>query len=227
MDIAVKTQTSVGKSPEVSGSCPHCNREVTFKSVTSGKDIHIPPRNWVGVRYCPNTECKKIVFFVLEKDSLSAMYPAVDKEQNRPPLNNLIPEEFRKEFEEAASVLELSPKSSAALSRRCLQRLLREHLNIKKKDLFQEIDELLKNGNLPSHIAGSVDAIRNIGNFAAHPLKYTNTGEIVDVEFGEAEWTLDVLEMLFDFYFIMPKGVQAKKDALNQKLISLGKPPLK
>jgi hypothetical protein len=34
----------------------------------------------------------------------------------------------------------------------------------------------------------SIDAVRNIGNFAAHPQKSTATGEILEVEFGESEW---------------------------------------
>ncbi len=154
-------------------------------------------------------------------------YPSIPSHKGRPKLSLHVPEELRNEYDEASLVLPLSPKASAALSRRCLQRLLREHLQIKKKDLFQEIDELLNNGGLPSYLSAAVDAIRNIGNFAAHPLKCTNTGEIVDVEPGEAEWTLDVLEMLFDFYFIQPKDAQAKKDALNLKLQSLGKPLMK
>jgi hypothetical protein len=65
-------------------------------------------------------------------------------------------------------------------------------------------------------------AIRNIGNLAAHPNKYVHTGEIVNVEPGEAEWLLDVLEELFDITFVQPKITQAKKDKLNQKLSALG-----
>jgi hypothetical protein len=38
------------------------------------------------------------------------------------------------------------------------------------------------------------------------------------VEPGEAEWTLDVLEILFDFYFVQPARLKAKRDALNKKL---------
>ena len=80
---------------------------------------------------------------------------------------------------------------------------------------------------MPSHLTESIDAIRNIGNFAAHPQKNTSTGEIVEVEFGEAEWILDVLESLFDFYFVQPAILKAKKDALNKKLADVGKPPMK
>jgi|SRR5690242_16813913 hypothetical protein len=107
-------------------------------------------------------------------------------------------------------VLADSPKASAALSRRCLQTLLREEAKTKAKDLVEQIQEVLDSGKLPSYLAENIDAIRNIGNFAAHPIKSTNTGEIVSVEPGEAEWTLDVLEELFDFYLIQPAKAKAK-----------------
>ncbi len=80
---------------------------------------------------------------------------------------------------------------------------------------------------IPSHIAEDLDAVRNIGNFAAHPIKSQSTGEIVAVEPGEADWNLSVLESLFDFYFVAPARSKARKDALNKKLADAGKPPLK
>jgi hypothetical protein len=124
-------------------------------------------------------------------------------------------------------VLADSPKASAALSRRCVQAILREHAKVKPQDLSKEIDEVLASKQLPTSLAGDIDAIRNIGNFAAHPTKSTNTGEIVGVEPGEAEWNLDVLEGLFDFYFVAPSEAQKKRDALNKKLADAKKPPLK
>jgi hypothetical protein len=39
---------------------------------------------------------------------------------------------------------------------------------------------------------------------------------IIDVETGEAEWNLDVLELLFDFYFVQP-AVAAKREAAQQE----------
>lgn len=71
----------------------------------------------------------------------------------------------------------------------------------------------------------AIDAIRNIGNFSTHPIKSKTMGEIVDVEDG-AEWNLEVLEGLFDFYFIQPAVTKKKKDVLNAKLSALGKPPM-
>lgn len=139
--------------------------------------------------------------------------------------NEIVPESLRKDFIEASLIMTLSPKASAALSRRCLQSILREKANIKKGSLDKEIQQAME--HLPSHIAGAVDAVRQIGNFAAHPMKSESTGEIVDVEVGEAQWNLDVLESLFDFYYVQPSLLAEKQEALNKKLADIGKPPMK
>ena len=80
---------------------------------------------------------------------------------------------------------------------------------------------------MPTGLANAVDAIRQIGLFAVHPIKSKSTGEVVDVEEGEAEWLLDVIEELFDFYFVRPAELERKRSALNEKLRKAGKPELK
>lgn len=138
-----------------------------------------------------------------------------------------IPEIYKKDFLEAWAVRELSPQSSAALSRRILQTLLREHFKIKHYNLIDEIEEFIQLPNVPSELKDDVDAIRNIGNFAAHPSKSTTTGDIVGVEPGEAEWLIEVLESLFDFAFVQPKRTEERRNKLNAKLQDIGKPPMK
>jgi hypothetical protein len=154
-------------------------------------------------------------------------YMVYPKGISRAPLASDVPDRFAGDYSEACLVLPDSTKASAALSRRCLQVLLREVAKVKSADLSKEIDDVLASKSLPSQLADGVDAVRNIGNFAAHPIKSTNTGEIVDVEPGEAEWLLDVLEGLFDFYFVQPAILQKKREALNKKLAEAGKPPMK
>lgn len=134
--------------------------------------------------------------------TIKSKVPVRPKGSHRPPCPSEVPEEFSKDYKEACITLFDSPKASAALSRRCLQSLLREKVGTKKSDLAKEIQEAIDNGKLPSHIIGIIDAVRNIGNFAAHPVKSTSTGEIVEVEPEEAELNLDVLEALFDYYFV-------------------------
>ena len=102
-----------------------------------------------------------------------------------------------------------------------------DEFKIKKRNLDMEIQEVLDSKILPSHTADALDAVRQIGNFATHPQKSTNTGEILDVEEGEAEWSLDVIESLFDHCFVQPAILKKKREELNKKLKDAGKPLLK
>ena len=47
------------------------------------------------------------------------------------------------------------------------------------------------------------------------------------MEPGETDWLLDVLEGLFDFYFVLPARTKSRRAALDKKLAEAGKPPLK
>jgi len=107
-----------------------------------------------------------------------------------------------------------------------LQHLLRLQ-GFTQHDLAKAIDAALAPKVMPGPLARNLDAIRNIGNFAAHPTKDTNSGAIVEVEPEEAEWNLDVLTGLFDFYYVQPAHDQARIDVLNVKLQAAGKPPMK
>lgn len=146
---------------------------------------------------------------------------------SREPLDPAVPPEFANYYTEASNVLDISPKASAALSRRIMQHVLRECAKVQAPNLDQEIQKVLDANMVPSHIAESLDAVRTVGNFAAHPIKSTSSGEVVDVEPGEAEWNLDTVEALFDFYFVQPAKIKAKRAALDKKLKDAGKPPLK
>jgi hypothetical protein len=107
-----------------------------------------------------------------------------------------------------------------------LQAILRDKAGTKSKNLHDQIEEVINSGKVPSHICDDLHAVRVVGNFAAHLMKSTATGEIIDVEPGEAEWNLDVLELLFDFYFVQPAISAKRKADLNAKLKAAGKAEL-
>jgi len=138
-----------------------------------------------------------------------------------------VPEDYRNEYGEAYSILSFSAKASAALSRRLLQKVFQNKLGISKRNLSEEIDEFVGSSGAPTYLTEAVDAVRTVGNFAAHPIKNTNSGEIVDVEPGEAEWLLEVLEAMYDFVFVQPEKLRQRRESLNEKLKDMGKPPLK
>jgi hypothetical protein len=138
-----------------------------------------------------------------------------------------VPADYVGDYVEACRVLIDSPQASAALSRRVLQHLIRKQAKIKGRDLADEIQKLIDGSALPGYIAEQVDSCRQFGNFAAHPVEDKMTGAIVPVEPGEAEWALDTLEALFDFYFVQPAIIARRRAETNRKLADAGKPPMK
>lgn len=134
-----------------------------------------------------------------------------------------IPDTYRKDFNEASAVLQISPKASAAISRRLLQDILRSHFGISRRTLSSEIEEFIRQCNAPSFLLQAIDTVRQIGNLAAHPSKDQETGSVVEVEPGEAEWALDTLEALFDFAFIQPARLASRKASLDKKLGTIGR----
>ena len=226
--------------------CPHCLCHFHDAWSVTSPLAEDADGLWWGVAYTTCHACRKVVLKVgkaqATRNQLNAIY-FVSMQQpmtlaqsfqlvhprgsSRQPVPTAVPAEFSADYSEACLVLPDSEKASAALSRRCLQYLLREKAGFKKRDLADQIQEALDSKTLPSHLADDLDAIRVIGNFSAHPNKSTSTGEIVDVEPHEAEWSLNVLEGLFDFYFVQPERAKARRAAINEKLKSAGKPPMK
>jgi hypothetical protein len=192
---------------------------------------------WAIFRYnCP--ACKRMNLFLVNGQRVYAHSgwimakvfsetPIRPRGSNRPPCPPEVPPQIASDYSEACLVLPVSPKASAALSRRCLQTLLRDAAKVKHGNLADEIQEAIDSKQLPTYIVQVIDAVRQIGNFAAHPMKSKNTGEILPVEPHEAEWNLDVLESLFDFYYVQPAVTANKKALLNSKLQEAGKSPMK
>ena len=224
--------------------CPHCNVGINLETdeTDTWKDDDFEKTGMgyqLSYGHCP--VCNKLVVLlergtggtVFSSESPYTTLSSVTSSETLYPkyitrkVEAEVPERYAKDFREACGVFTISPKASAALSRRILQDVFREKFSINQPNLAQEIDKFINLKDVPSYLRQAVDAVRNIGNFAAHPLKNTNTGEIVDVEPGEAEWLLDVIEALFDFAFVQPTRLEEKKNNLNQKLQALGKPPMK
>jgi hypothetical protein len=230
--------------PETRGQCPHCLTVVRFepaegrivssqvKSIT-GRIVGASEALEILCSHCP--DCGRLIFSVckviLNEAPRGENYPQLGEQillwplhRSRVPPPPSVPNHIRDDYNEAATILSLSPKASAALSRRCLQAILRAQ-GYNQKDLSKQIDAVLP--TLPGYIAKDVDAIRQVGNLAAHPMKSQISGEIVDVEPHEAEWNLDVLDQLFDFFYTQPAMAQKRRDELNAKLGDVGKPPMK
>lgn len=207
------------KSIQRSEICAHCgvsaNITMYFQSMLS--DVEGVWRTCSG--NCPS--CKRIIIY-LRREVEGAVTGTKElliwpQARFRKELPADVPKEFSADYEEALAVLPYSPKASAALSRRCLQNFIQNHIRIYTGELSSEVQKLLDRNEMPPYLAETIDNIRIIGNFAAHPLKSTRTLEIQDVEEGEAEYSLDALRELLSFYFVELPQREAKAKLIQDK----------
>ena len=104
--------------------------------------------------------CEEISIWIFDK----LVYP---QRGEAPPINPDLPDDIRRDYEEASSILDLSPRGAAALIRLATQKLCKE-LGQPGENINDDIGALVANG-LDVRIQKALDAVRVIGNNAVHP----------------------------------------------------------
>lgn len=79
-----------------------------------------------------------------------------------------MPDNVKKTYNEAAKILPISPRSSAALARVAVQELV-NGLEPKGKDLNEKIGIMVRERGLATEVEHLLDSVRVIGNNAVHP----------------------------------------------------------
>lgn len=99
------------------------------------------------------------------------------------PANLDLPLDIREDYNEASNVLNLSPRSSAALLRLAIQKLCK-HLGEPGENINADIKSLVKKG-LPPKVQEALDTVRVIGNESVHPgeLNLNDNREIANTLF--------------------------------------------
>lgn len=104
--------------------------------------------------------CGKFSIWVHDK----LVFPAT---RSGPPPNPDLPEDVLRDYEEASTIVGLSPRGAAALLRLAIQKLCIV-LGEKGKKIDDDIASLVKKGLIPM-VQKALDAVRVIGNEAVHP----------------------------------------------------------
>lgn len=186
-------------------TCPECNNFIVYLD---------------AVWYDPN-----VLNYAIDEDTLEVPDPSIvtatqliyPKSITRKPCPPEVPDDIASDYRQACRVLDVSPQASAALSRRCLEHIISQHFGEDVKHLGTAIGKFIKLDQLSSLTSTYLDSIKTIGNFSVHVKKSTHTGEILEVEEGEAEWCLEVLELMFDDLYVRPERVRKIKERLGIK----------
>jgi hypothetical protein len=184
-----------------------------------GKGPHLLYIRWI---VCPNSECHQ---FTLQTSLHSGEYRGVDIHQVKQlqswvlvpsstarPLPSYIPHPIQEDYREACSISALSPKASATLSRRCLQGILRDFWKVKPGRLVDEIAQIETRTDAETWQA--IEAVRKVGNIGAH--MEADINHIVDVEPEEAGLLIQLLEMLFDDWYVERENKQQRLAAITR-----------
>ena len=121
-----------------------------------------------------------------------------------------VPGDLTKDCREAHKILRDSPRSSALLARRILEKVLKDNGH-KESTLNAQLKSLANSKELSSIDIDKLHAVRNLGNISAHHTENSNT--LLDVDPGEAELCLQIVDELFTHYYVNP----AEANRINQK----------
>jgi hypothetical protein len=134
----------------------------------------------------------------------SVAWPAL--RQGPAPNPDLTPD-ISRDFEEARSIIPLSPRGAAALARLCIQKLCVQ-LKEPGKNLNDDIGNLVRKG-LDARIQQALDVVRVVGNNAVHP------GQIdLKDDHDTAMKLLGLVNLIADAMISQPKHVAAMFDSL-------------
>ena len=93
-------------------------------------------------------------------------------------------------------------------------------------NLEERIDEFNKDTKHPIGLRENLHRLREAGNLSVH----TNKDDqlvIIDVDREEAEWTLDVIDRLFDYFIVTPASDAKFRKAIDEKVNKAGRKPIK
>jgi hypothetical protein len=141
------------------------------------------------------------------------------------PLPDEVTDPWRKDYLEAAAILVASPRMSAVLSRRILGDLLEQYADLTQFRLEDRVDAFIADVNRPREIRENLHYFREIANFGAHTQK-DDQQEIIDVTEQEAEWTLDVLDSLFEHFIVAPARDESIRESIAAKIEKAGRDPI-
>lgn len=187
----------------------------------------------VEVRECQNDDCREVSIYTkayeeyympqhdggdTENRDLTdwiQVFPQVIPEEITLP--DYIPNKVREDFKQASLIKDLSPKATVALCRYCTQYMIRDFWGISKGRLVDEIAELERKNACPASIE-MLDAIRDMGNFGAHPEK--DTSVIIEVDPKDAKIAVEIVQTIIKDWYIDKHEREERQVKIKSSLLA-------
>lgn len=179
-------------------NCPHCDVFAAQRFYHLPVDVHVTTGSQIWRSRCAH--CQDDCYW---HDSVNVhgrlIIPA---SYGTPSPNEHMPDDVKADYLEAASILALSARGSAALLRLSLQKLM-VHLGQSGEKINDDIKALVAEG-LPVMIQQALDYCRVVGNNAVHP------GELSLEDTPAMAWTMfEMINMIVQLKIAAPKELEA------------------
>lgn len=177
--------------------CPYCQvyAKQEFNCLPLARDWPSPSAVWRS--RCDH--CSQDCYWIQTGENEGTLL--VPAACGTPASNPYMPQDVLADYSEAASILKLSPRGSAALLRLSLQKLM-VHLGKPGKNINDDIKTLVAEG-LPVMIQQALDYCRVVGNNAVHP------GELSLNDTPEMAWIMfDMINMIVQLKIAGPKELE-------------------
>jgi len=224
--------------------CPTCGEntpdswQALFRSAEGGGITHGMSRGPTGLigitldwMQCANDKCKEAVVRI-HQSAHGSLADVVEKEtwyacprRSRRKVDPLVPESFTRDYDEATAILDLSPRMSAVLTRKIVGDLLAQYANQTQRRITQQMEAFAADTSHPRGVRENLHHLREIADFGAHTQK-TERDEIIEATREEAEWTLGVVDRLFDYFIVTPQKDAEIRTAFDEKIAEAGRRPI-
>ena len=204
-------------------NCPHCGAYAHMQWIEIKK--YYGPFNSQSIptayKCALCSHCKQISLWKPSEDSAlgEMLYPDFGA---TPLPSEDMPEDVKKDYEEAARIFIKSPRGAAALLRLGLQKLC-IHLGEKGKNINDDIRSLVEKKVLSGQVIKVADTLRITGNNAVHPGQISDkdfdrvAGKMFDLINAIVEETITKPKMWNNLYEQMPENARNAAEAQDKK----------
>ncbi len=194
--------------------CPHCGADFDATPHTFALGMEGDVTWQCANNRCP--VCDRLIVSV--RSDKGANYPVLPAGSVRAKLSDDVPAELAAEYWTAAQILPYSEEASAAISRRLLQRVLSSKAGAGYGGLADQLRKAVASPTMPDYLKEALATLVKLAKLEPHEVKSYRCDALAPVNEGEAQWLLEVLKPLFEFYYVQPALVQRMRRPIEERL---------